>query len=205
MSGLNFTTTWFDDTARDVWDHLIPPFDPTRMLEIGSYEGAAACYLIAKLAKHKRIELHCVDSWGGGVEHRDVDMAGVEARFQANLATAASAAPHGVDLHVHKGSSDVVLAALLTQGKALYFDFIYVDGSYQAPDVLCDAVLAFRLLRVGGIMVFDDYLWGEELPTGRDLLRCPKPAIDAFTNLYARKLRVLPAPLYQLFVQKTHA
>ena len=39
-------------------------------------------------------------------------------------------------------------------------DFIYVDGSHQAHDVLCDAILSFKLLRVGGIVCFDDYLWG---------------------------------------------
>jgi hypothetical protein len=95
-----------------------------------------------------------------------------------------------------------VLARLLTEGKAGYFDFSYVDGSHQAPDVICDAILAFKLLRVGGVMAFDDYLWAENLPTGIDPIRCPKPAIDAFTNLYCRKVRILQAPLYQLYMQK---
>ena len=52
-------------------------------------------------------------------------------------------------------------------------------------------------------MAFDDYLWSEDLPDGRDLLRCPKPAIDAFVNLNFRKLQLLNAPLFQLYVTKT--
>ena len=68
--------------------------------------------------------------------------------------------------------------------------------------MLCDAVLAFRLLSVGGIIAFDDYLWSEALPGGIDPIRCPKPAVDAFTNLYCRKLQILQAPLYQLYAQK---
>lgn len=40
------------------------------------------------------------------------------------------------------------------------FDFYYVDGSHVAPDVMADAVLGWRLLKPGGIMVFDDYEWG---------------------------------------------
>jgi hypothetical protein len=204
MSEFQFTNDWFNDAARSVWDQFIPQLNPQRILEIGSYEGACACYLIGKLAVQRSLELHCIDTWGGGVEHQDLDMRGVEARFRVNVELAIKAAPNKIELHVHKGHSDFVLATLLAQGKAQYFDFIYVDGSHQAADVLCDAVLAFRLLKIGGILIFDDYLWGEELPYGRDLLRCPKPAIDAFTNLYARKLRVLPAPLYQLFVRKTH-
>jgi hypothetical protein len=35
-----------------------------------------------------------------------------------------------------------------------------------------------------------------------DILRCPKPAIDAFVNIYYQKLRVLKMPLYQLYLQK---
>ena len=54
----------------------------------------------------------------------------------------------------------------------------------------------------GGIIGFDDYLWQEPLPYGTDLLRCPKLAIDAFTNIYARKTRIMLAPLYWLYVQK---
>lgn len=103
----------------------------------------------------------------------------------------------------HKGSSDIELAKLLADGKQGYFDFIYVDGSHQAPDVLCDAILSFRLLKTNGVIAFDDYLWAETLPTGVDPIRCPKPAIDAFTNIYCRKLRILTAPLYQLYIQKT--
>jgi predicted O-methyltransferase YrrM len=94
------------------------------------------------------------------------------------------------------------LAKLLAGGKRNYFDFIYIDGSHMAQDVLCDAVLAFRLLRVGGVIVFDDYIWFETLPEGKDPLRCPKPAIDAFVNLHFRKVDVLTAPLLQLLVTK---
>jgi predicted O-methyltransferase YrrM len=129
-------------------------------------------------------------------------MAAVERRFLSNTHLAAAGSANPVDLVVHKGLSELILARLLTEGKAGYFDFVYVDGSHQAPDVICDAILGFKLLRVGGVMAFDDYLWAENLPTGIDPIRCPKPAIDAFTNLYCRKVRILQAPLYQLYVQK---
>jgi Methyltransferase domain len=82
--------------------------------------------------------------------------------------------------------------------------FIYIDGSHQAPDVLADSVLAFQLLRVGGIMIFDDYLWRME-PEGRqDSLNIPKPAIDSFINIFQRKLRVVSGfTNYQLYIEKT--
>jgi len=202
-----FTNNWFENTAKGVWDSLIPQINPNRILEVGSYEGASTCYLIEKLTSFQGIEIHCVDTWEGGVEHQkggnaEVNMSDVEQRFHHNAKTAISKAENPVQLVLHKGFSDLTLSKLIADGKQGYFDFIYVDGSHQAPDVLCDALLGFRLLKNHGVMAFDDYLWQEQLPYGADPIRCPKPAIDAFTNIYCRKIKVLSAPLYQLYIQK---
>ena len=153
------------------------------------------------------IEIHCVDTWHGGIEHKPggmapTDMNSVEARFQNNIQLSSRNANHPVNLNIHKEYSEDCLSKLIANGKKDYFDFVYVDGSHQAPDVLSDAVLGFKLLKVGGIMGFDDYLWHENLPYGKDPLRCPKPAIDSFVNLNFRKLSVISAS-YQFYIQKT--
>ena len=202
-----YTNNWFERTAKRVWDAIIPKINPTRILEIGSYEGASTCYLIEKLATQKSIELHCIDTWEGGIEHKDggvveTNMADVEKRFLHNTQTAIGKATNKVELIIHKGFSDTELSKLIASGKQGYFDFIYVDGSHQAPDVLCDALLSFRLLKTKGVMAFDDYLWQESLPYGTDPIRCPKIAVDAFTNIYCRKIRIMSAPLYQLYIKK---
>ncbi len=198
-----FTNDWFSTAAKTTWDQLIPQIKPSKVLEIGSYEGASACYLIQKLAANAPLDMHCVDIWSNADGSTGVGP--VEARFQHNTKLAVASAAHPVALSVHKGPSSLELAKLLVAGREGYFDFIYIDGSHQAPEVLCDAVLAFRLLRVGGVMVFDDYLWSENLPYGKDPVRSPKLAVDAFTNIYVRKINILTAPLYQLYVQKTAA
>ena len=83
------------------------------------------------------------------------------------------------------------------------FDLIYVDGSHQASDVLTDSIIAFQLLRVGGVMIFDDYLWCQPPASEQDTLNLPKAAIDSFVNLFQRKLRVISGlPIYQLFIEK---
>ena len=66
---------------------------------------------------------------------------------------------------------------------------------------------SIKLLKKNGVIAFDDYLWQEQLPQeklpyGTDPIRCPKIAIDAFTNIYCRKLRIISIPLHQLYVQK---
>ncbi len=205
MDKYDFTNGWFDHTARKTWDQVIPKIKPKKILEIGSYEGASACYLIDNLDSSTGIELHCVDTWGGGIEHIEdgVDMEAVESRFDKNVAMALKGKEKNVSLIKHKEQSELVLSKLISDGQRSTFDFVYVDGSHQAPDVLVDAVLGFKLLRVGGTMAFDDYLWAEDLPYGKDPIRCAKPAIDAFTNLYFRKVQILRLPFfYQVHVQK---
>lgn len=104
-----------------VWDAFIPQINPTRILEIGSYEGASACYLIEKLAPSKEIELHCIDTWEGGIEHQaggtaEGDMNAVEKRFHHNTRLAMSVVGRNVQLRKHKGFSDLVLAKSLRTG-----------------------------------------------------------------------------------------
>jgi predicted O-methyltransferase YrrM len=77
------------------------------------------------------------------------------------------------------------------------YDFIYIDGSHIAKDVLTDACMAWPLLKKQGIMVFDDYLWGDP----RDILHRPKPAIDTFMNLFAEEVDVVHIG-YQMIVRK---
>lgn len=194
-----FTNNWFK-SCENIWDQLFTSGYPKRYLEIGSFEGQSACYAISKLSINQVV---CIDTWQGGVEHDNENMAAVEERFDKNIELALKQSASDIQFQKIKLSSTEGLATLISQGAQNYFDFIYIDGSHQAPDVLSDATLAFHLCRKGGILVFDDYLWSEDLESGVDPLRCPKAAIDAFTNIYCRKTKILMAPLYQLYVRKT--
>jgi predicted O-methyltransferase YrrM len=197
-----FSQDWFTNHI-PVWDKLLAQLAPEKVLEIGSYEGRSACYLIERIAASRDLELHCVDSWGGGFEHEKSVMQFVEQRFDKNVALAQGAAAKKVSLHKHKTTSVAALSELIFFGQGGKFDLVYVDGSHQAPDVLADCVLAFRLLRSGGLMILDDYLWSTSAPQIVDPLLTPKPAIDAFLNLYQRQMRLLgDLPLNQLYAAK---
>ncbi len=202
-----FTNQWFSQSAKPNWDKIFSKFKPVNLLEIGSFEGASACYLIDKLAGRHPVSLTCIDCWTGGAEHApgapfEADMQEVERRFHKNIEFAVRQATHPVQLDVRKGRSDAILCELMAEGRAGSFDFIYVDGSHQARDVLFDALLSFKLLRRGGLMVFDDYLWKGAAADSGNPLKSPKLAIDAFINTYQDCVHVLNLPLYQLYVQK---
>lgn len=208
MSDFEFTTNWFEVNGKQIFDSLIPQVKPIKVLEIGSYEGESTCYIINFLANKKNAELHCIDTWNGAIEqkNRKVDMKEVERRFDKNTKIALLKSKTQLIFNKLKGKSDILLSKLLIEKKENYFDFIYVDGSHEAPDVLFDALMAFKLVRIGGVIAFDDYIWFESnLPQGKDLNRCPKPAIDAFINIHYNKVNIIQAPLKQIYVTKINS
>ncbi len=196
-----FTEDWFSNHI-PAWNKVLKDLRPRRILEIGSYEGRATSYLIRACTCFGPLHITCVDTWDGSVDLPSARMAGVERRFDHNVSQAVSLAEAPVDFRKCKQDSTQALSAFVAEGREL-FDLIYVDGSHTAPDVLTDAILAFQLLRIGGVMIFDDYLWSMEAPLYVDPLNMPKPAIDAFTMIFMRKARVLPAmPNAQCYVEK---
>ncbi len=80
-----------------------------------------------------------------------------------------------------------------------YFDFVYVDGSHGTLDTLSDLVLSYKLLKIDGLLIVDDYLWrvSRNDPDFR-----PKLAIDAFTNLILSKIDFIEAGNSQVYFVK---
>ncbi len=204
--GYAFTSDWFSPCI-PLWQDLFARLPgAARILEVGSYEGQSAAWLIENaFVPGAKGEIYCVDTWAGGVEHQAVDMAAVEARFLRNVATAKSRSRSDVAVHVRKGQSSGALAALLGEGLGQSFDAIHVDGSHQCADVLGDLVLSFQLCRVGGLIICDDYGWSQEAHGAEDLLNQPKLAIDSFVNCYRRKIEIIAVNLRQAYLGKTSA
>lgn len=197
MNKYEFTNTWFDSNVRENWNRIIPVVNPTKILEIGSYEGAASCFLINELCKKKSIELHCIDSWEENDDIKKNDCELIESRFDNNIKISIDNAINKVNFFKHKGDSHICLSKMLIS-EIKDFDLIYIDASHYSPDVLTDAVISFKLLKTGGMLIFDDYLWtGDE-----NIVYYPKLAIDSFTNVFSKHIRLIPAPLNQIYVVK---
>jgi Methyltransferase domain len=148
------TTNWAAEHYH-LWAAILAPWrnEPVRILEVGSWEGRSALFFLNYLP---RSSLVCVDTFAGSIEHRawppeqqHEQLSGIERRFDSNLAQFAG--------RVEKRKEDS-LAALGTLGiERRKFDLIYIDGSHLARDVYRDGMLAWPLVRRGGIMIFDDY------------------------------------------------
>lgn len=79
-------------------------------------------------------------------------------------------------------------------------DYIYIDGSHMAIDVLSDAVLSWSILKDNGILIFDDYGWGVHTT---DEKQKPKLAIDAFMSAYREHYQTLEHG-WQVYLKKLH-
>lgn len=81
------------------------------------------------------------------------------------------------------------------------FDLIYIDGDHNAQAVLEDAVISWRLLKKGGVLLFDDYLmeikdpWfyisHKEFNKNGLMFHHPKEAIDTFLTIYKGQYRII--------------
>ena len=198
MKEYQFTNDWFG-VARNMWPSLISKLpDDKSFLEIGSWEGRATVWIAENMAAEQDAMITCVDTWQGGEEHDPNEMNDVFARFSANMsALADNQKERGENILIRaiRNKSSHALAELITEERT--FDFIYIDGSHIARDVLIDACMSWPMLKNGGVMVFDDYMWaGSPL-----LLHRPKPAVDAFTSIFGQELLVLHNG-YQVAIQK---
>jgi predicted O-methyltransferase YrrM len=79
------------------------------------------------------------------------------------------------------------------------YDFIYIDGDHSAAAVVGDAIGAYRLLKTGGLLAFDDYLWRPSNGGGEAL--APAVAIDTFLGGYGHSIQVIEKGL-QVWVRK---
>lgn len=198
-SRYDFTVDWLRPHVA-VWDEIIASIEPRRMLEIGCFEGRATTHLIESCSKFGSLNMVCVDTWGGAVDLPPPAMRGVETRFDRNTAIARASA--SVDIAFRKFKQPAVEALPVLLAEKQQFDFIYVDGSHVAADVLTDAVMAFPMLRAGGCMLFDDYDWCMESHGKEDALNMPRPAIDAFAMLFMRRAQCRRTMTGQFFVIK---
>jgi predicted O-methyltransferase YrrM len=174
-----FSQDWVT-TRFSSWRPILEELDsrPSQILEIGSFEGMSACYLLWRLPG---AHITCVDPFIGTPEQAGLDTRGLEEIFDANIALIDSS-------RVRKLVGDSGHRLLDLAAEDARFDLVYVDGSHFGLDVLVDASLSWQLLAIDGVIVFDDYRWRY---LGDDPLLRPGKAIDAFREVIEGKYELL--------------
>lgn len=172
-----FTCDWVGEKAEKIWRPLLEPYvnkPDVRFLEVGSYEGRSAVWWVDNILTGPGAALVCLDMWKPYTELLGTDWAAVSDRFHRNILACRD--PSVVRVR-YMPAAAYAYGANTTPG---LFDFIYIDGDHTAMGCLTDAVACWPLLKVGGIMLFDDYDWEPPKEWARD--DCPQTAARAFTT-----------------------
>jgi hypothetical protein len=180
---MNFSISFHDHTEtsflRILKEHIIPLVS----IEIGVFEGLTTCNIINLISQHRPNYKHyAIDPFLASENLTQEVVDNAKVLFKENILEFPQ-----VEL-IEKNSFDGLLELYQRGIKA---DFIYVDGSHFAKDVLSDAVFGFELLNIGGVMLFDDavsWRYGEQIQDS------PKIAIDAFIQCNWNRLAVLEMP-----------
>lgn len=176
---------WFQ-TQVAFFEKYMPQGD-LKILQIGAYTGDATQWI---LDNRNVLHFDDVDTWEGSdeTEHHKLNFSDVEQTWDSRFS-------HLDNVHKHKMTSDEFFAK--TPIGSIEYDFIYIDGDHTALQTALDGLNAFRLLKNGGIIAFDDYWW---MGNPSDFLR-PKRGIDAFMHICQDKIKIIEIA-YQAWFQK---
>lgn len=185
IEGLTFSQDWTTNHAPN-WEKWLGEFigTPCVGLEVGVFEARSSAWFLEHICTDPRSRLVAIDPW--------------EKRSRDNRA--AIEAVYGRRYQFHAERAEDCLSRW--GGSGFRFDWIYLDGGKEAARVIEQSVLAWRMLRPGGVLIWDDYpwQWTEGCTSARPALP-PGPAIDACLTVYAPELEVI-AKGWQVAVRK---
>ena len=177
------TDNWFSNVNLDEYKNKAINY-----LEIGTFYGANILSVANTYGNHCDSKLYCIDPWEDYEDYPEYknQQHTIYQTFLSNIENS------GVKdkVIINRGYSNIVVPKF----EDYFFDIIYIDGNHEPEYVLEDAVLCFRKLKTGGIMIFDDYGWG-----GPDLTQ---KGIDGFLSGYHKRITYLGERESQVFIKK---
>ncbi|WP_426688911.1 class I SAM-dependent methyltransferase [Rhodanobacter ginsengiterrae] len=140
-----FSTDWFDQNIPywEKWLESKRGEAGLRALEIGSFEGRSTQWLCRHILTASDSSIDCLDFFQVDPVYGDYHQ-----RFLVNTALWRDR------ITEFAGTSFDSLRRVTGP-----YDIVYIDGWHSAFGALTDGVMAWPLLKVGGVMIFDDYLW----------------------------------------------
>jgi predicted O-methyltransferase YrrM len=167
------------------------------ILEVGVYTGTSLIEIIRKIPNSFGLG---VDRWENYNENnisilKTIEQNNIESVFYRNIKNA------GLENRIKgvKGRSANVLLELIHSD--LQYDFIYVDGSHLCLDVFLDLFLAWKLLRKGGVIAIDDYMYHVD-KIREQPYEYPYEAVNKFLKDIDGEYKMIDMD-YRVFLEKT--
>jgi predicted O-methyltransferase YrrM len=172
-------------------------------LEIGCFEGLTSNYIVENLLSQSG-KLICVDPLKEAYIEGDLDEDDVRSnnsefsffkgQYSRFIENTADKIQSGKIVLYRELSFDFYNERLSEYSDS--FDLIYIDGDHRPESVYRDAFNCFKLCKVGGIIIFDDYEWRANIEN-----KSTKAGIDKFLAEFNGRYNTL-ARNYQMVIQK---
>jgi len=166
-----------------------------QILEIGVYKAEMSIWFINNLLEHDKSRIYLVDTWQGSVEYNE-DFEQVYLTYKKNI----KLSKYPEKAIENRITSLLFMCDFIKKHNKAFFDLIYIDACHDSRCVMADAMLAWKLLKVGGYLIFDDYSWNL-LIDQPDYVR-PKLAVDDFLNLFRDNINIIHMG-YKVYLIKT--
>jgi tetratricopeptide (TPR) repeat protein len=172
-----FQYDWFTHNL-PIWQQQLQPWyaRAIQVLEIGSFEGMATCWLLDYVLTHPNAGITCIDLY-----------------FQNNFARNIAQTQSESKVTKISGDSHQILGTLPVNS----YDIIYIDGCHLAEHVKQDAILSWKLLKNRGLLIFDDYLLEEPNHPEQNT----KLGVDDFLASITNRYQICHQG-YQLLIEK---
>ena len=199
MTNMEFSTHWHERHV-PVWTEMLAQLKGLphlHFLEVGCFEGRSTCWLLEHILTHSTSKITCVDPLYDELNFIDpstkrrVHVFDLYDRFTRNIEQSG----RKESVHLIREQSQIALRKLPFRS----FDCVYIDGDHHPKEVFIDIALSWGLLKIGGMLILDDYkadaLHGEAADVS------PREAIDAFMNCFQGHYTLVHKE-YQVFVIK---
>lgn len=167
---------FFNENLKHIFDK------PNICLEIGVHAGASSVWFLETICKHPDSHLYMMDI---------TPLKGYTV-LENNLA------PYTNWTYIEGPSVDSFKTFNHNGQTKEFCDFIYVDGNHAPQFVLEDAVNSFYCLKPDGILCFDDYLAGSDLPEAFYV----KTAVDAFEECFKNEIEFIFESQQKWFIKR---
>ena len=189
MRNYKQTLNFIDEDIRYNIHHIFSIIGvPTKMIEIGTFEGLTSCHITDNYRYINPIKIWCIDPH---VLSNDLSesMNEIKNNFLHNI----NECENNLIEYVNEESWNGLLKLI---NKEVQVQFIYVDGDHRSPFVLEDLVLAWRLLAPGGVILCDDINWvnSKDGKNPESPSLAPRLAVESFIQCNWHRIRLIDLP-----------
>ena len=200
MINYKFTEDWF--SADDLVQFLpLKTQKEIHFLEIGSFEGKSTVWFLENILLNEKSTITCIDPWTTYSQNNNSFDSYNKVDSEWNFTDNKNIFLHNIYLSgfknkviIEQGFSNEILPKFILDKKK--YDIIFIDGNHTSPFVITDGIMSCYLLKEGGLMIFDDYLWSDSNST-----LSPKLAVDSFINCFRDYIEVIWSE-YRLVIKK---